>query len=232
MDSVPRRIVIAAALLTLVLAVACDPGPAKAAEGCGTDDSYDWLCKETGEVELGHAAVRGWGPYRVNPEKRVWIGRDAVARMAFGLEATCVLGAVPVPTVIRSRYRGSLFLQHNGSTACSSLGAETKFGVYCQRTALCPVEVSVDGSVLTEWKSRPAAARVSLLAPVREVVLWICASYYRVAVRRSSAGGTSSGESSGSFSPPQQSVVRIEEFGAVGLGINGESTGHTCDPNA
>jgi hypothetical protein len=206
---------------------------AAAAEACGSDTAADWLCREAGEVKVGSQAVRGGGPFPVTPRMRVWVDRAAAARVAFAQDAVCVLGGAPKPTVIVSRYHGSLFLQRNGSTTCDDLsGQEDKFGVFCRRTALCPVEVSVNGSVLTEWKGRPPSARPRLLAVIREIVLTICATEYRVSVKRKRDGGLSSGTAYGSSSSPQITVVRIEEFGTFGLGIDNESDGVPCDPGA
>lgn len=224
---------LAALLIVLSGAAGGGVGRAAAAEGCGADATLDWLCRQAGEVQIGRVPVRGTAPFQVLPKTRVWVAGAAVARIAFGQEAVCMLGGVSMPTAIVSRYRGSLFLQRNGSTTCGSLsGQETKFGVYCRRTALCPVEVSVDGSVLTEWKSRPALARLGSRPRNREIVLWICGVSYRVAVQRHGNGGEYSGEASGYTFPPQLSVVRIVEFSSYGLGIDGEATGEPCDPQA
>jgi hypothetical protein len=224
---------LAGVLALLVLAVmvgSIGGGRAAAAEGCGVDVSSDWLCREAGEVKVGRRTVRSGGPFQVVPNMRVWVARTAAARVAFAEDAVCVLGGVPKPTVIVSRYHGSLFLQRNGSTTCQDLsGQEDSFGVYCHRTALCPVSVSVSGSVLTEWKGRPSTSRPRLTSVTREIVLWICATNYRVAVKR---GGSSSGLATGYSSSPLLSVVRIEEFGAFGLGIDSESKGEPCDPGA
>jgi hypothetical protein len=224
---------VALLLAVVVVAGARDVSQAASAEGCGVAGASDWLCREAGEVKVGRQAVRGGGPFQVIPKMRVWVDRAAAARVAFAEDAVCVLGGAPQPTVIVSRYRGSLFLQRNGSTTCDGLsGQADKFGVYCRRTALCPVEVSVNGSVLTEWKRKPSSARRRLATVTREIVLTICATEYRVSVQRGGNGGRSSGTAYGYSSSPQISVVRIEEFGSFGLGINSESNGEPCDPEA
>ncbi|HET7507252.1 MAG TPA: hypothetical protein VFJ53_02735 [Solirubrobacterales bacterium] len=223
----------AAFVIALTIGGFIDLGRAAAAESCGTNTTFDWLCKEGGEVQIGRAHVRSGSPFQVSPKTRVWVDRAALARMVFGGQAICTLGGVGMPTVIVSRYRSSLFLQRNGSTSCAGLsGPEDKFGVFCHRTALCPVEVTVDGYVRTEWRPRPLSRSLRVGAQRREIVLWICAVSYRVAVRRSGNGSESSGESSGYTFPPAVSVVRITEFGSYGLGISGESTTEACDPQA
>jgi hypothetical protein len=217
----------------VVLGVAVARPEAVAAEGCGVDAGRDWLCRDAGEVHLGVSTVRGTGPRQVQPKERVWVGPAGAARMTYGEQAVCSLGAVSMPTVLVSRYRGSLFLQRNGSTTCQSLlGQGDRFGVFCRRTTLCPVEVSVTGRVLTEWRPRPPGNARLAYPRNREIRLWFCATSYRVAVRRGGRGSESSGEAGGSSSLPELALVRIVETGSYGLGIFNEGSGELCDPTA
>ncbi|HEY3492502.1 MAG TPA: hypothetical protein VGK43_06095, partial [Solirubrobacterales bacterium] len=195
-------------------------------ESCGYGDGSDWLCLESGEVTVGRTPVRGSGPVRVLPRKRIWVGRAGSARVAFAQQALCRLGGVLPATKVVSRLRGSLFLQKSGATACESLlGQNLKFGYFCGRTGPCPVSVLVVGKILSEWRKNSSRVLAGLSRPLRkELVLSICSSAYRVTV----GGRGKHGEASGYSSPPQQVIVKIVEVGDFGLEISSEPGGEAC----